>query len=470
MGSLDQAFSDIRSVVGNAHLQTDDSTTARYAVDGVLAQAVAFPGTTRQVAEVMAIARRAQMALTVWGGGTLISTGKVPQRLDLVLGTRRMNHVIDVDAANLTITVEAGARYSEIQARLATEEDRCYLPVSEMTREFIGSERDHCGCFLPLDPPYCDRATIGGILAANATGPRRLLYGLPRDLVLGLRFVTPAGEIIGVGGKTVKNVSGYDITKLMIGSYGSLGVLCEATLRLLPLPEKMQTLLFTFDSFKSAARLADSIHGTQLLPAAVDVLNRSALESVRPEGVPSVEPGSHAVAVALEGFSEPVDRMRSELQTAAGICGAAGSDLLNRNRHREFWHRASHLPALLSRRWTQCISAKFTYPLSQWRAVAAAVDRCMAESCTDHTLWVHSGSGVCHICCAAEGSRVIEDMHQLLAVCRQAGGNLTVLRAPEDLKPQLPVWGSPGDDRAIMARIKRRIDPERIMSPGRFSV
>jgi glycolate oxidase FAD binding subunit len=470
VGTLDQAFSDIRSIVGSSYLKTDDPTTAQYAVDGVLAQAVVFPGTPRQVADVVTIAGRAPMALTVWGGGTLMGAGNVPQRLDLVLCTRRMNHVKDVDSANLTITVEAGVRFSEIQARLAVEEDRCYLPISEDTRELICSDRKHGGCFLPLDPPFCDQATIGGILATNATGPRRLLYGLPRDLVLGLRFVTPAGEVIGTGGKTVKNVSGYDITKLMIGSYGSLGVLCEATLRLLPLPEQMQTLLFAFDSFNGAARLADSIHGTQLLPAAVDVLNRSALETVWPEGVPCVDPWTHAVAVALEGFVEPVDRMRSELQTMAGICSAVGSDLLKRNRHREFWHRASHLPALLDRRWTQCISAKFNYPLSQWRAVASAADSRMVESHPEHTLWIHSGSGVSHICCAADGAHVIDDMHRLLAVCRQAGGNLTVLRAPEDLKPQLPVWGRPDDSRAIMARIKHRLDPARIMSPGRFIV
>ena len=153
----------------------------------------------------------------------------------------RMNHMLDVDTANLTITVEAGVKFRDVQARLATEEDRCYLPLGDLKTEageFVCSDQSHRGCFLPIDPPYSEKATLGGIVAANTTGPRRLLYGLPRDLVLGVRFVTPKGDIIGAGGKTMKNVSGYDVSKLMIGSLGSLGILCEMTLRLLPLLRK----------------------------------------------------------------------------------------------------------------------------------------------------------------------------------------------------------------------------------------
>jgi FAD/FMN-containing dehydrogenase len=142
-----------------------------------------------------------------------------------------------------------------------------------------------------MDPPFSEKATLGGIVAANTTGPRRLLYGLPRDLVLGVRFVTPKGDIIGAGGKTVKNVSGYDVSKLMIGSLGSLGILCEMTLRLLPLPEKMETLLFSFDSFSDAGAFAAAILGTKLLPAAVEVVNRATLEHMD-SGLPAVHPGS----------------------------------------------------------------------------------------------------------------------------------------------------------------------------------
>ena len=117
--------------------------------------------------------------------------------------------------------------------------------------EVICSERSHSGCFLPMDPSCSNTATIGGIVATNSSGPRRLLYTQIRDMILGVRVVTPNGKIAGAGGKTVKNVSGYDISKFMVGSMGSIGILCEMTFKLLPLPEKMETLLVSFDSFSA---------------------------------------------------------------------------------------------------------------------------------------------------------------------------------------------------------------------------
>ena len=466
-----ETISKLTEKLGESRLATDPQRTERFKVGDKIPAAVVFPGSTRQAAEVIAIAAQGRAGVTVWGAGTKMDTGLTPEKLDIVLCTRKMNHVIDVDAANLTITVEAGVRFSEIQARLAAEEDRCYLPVSEENAEFICSDREHSGCFLPLDPAYCEKSTIGGILAASNTGPRRLLYGLPRDLVLGLRFVTPGGEIVGAGGKTVKNVSGYDVTKLMIGSYGSLGVLCEATLRLLPFPEKMQTLLFAFDGLDQAAAFAGKIHNTQLLPAAVDILNRQSIVLTWPGDAPGIEQGSHLVAVALEGFAEPVDRMRSELQTAAGTAHAVGTELLKGRRHQDFWHKASHIGDALADQWEERVMAKMTYPISHAAEIAAATQDCLGRSGIPHTLWVHSGSGVAHVCAAAEDAgKTAACINGLLDQCGKIGGNLIISHAPETIKSELPVWGAPGSDTQIMARIKQQIDPARIMSPGRFIV
>ena len=135
--------------------------------------------------------------------------------------------------------------------------------------------------------------------------------------MLGVRFVTPKGDIVGAGGKTVKNVSGYDVSKLMIGSLGSLGILCEMTLRLLPLPEKMETLFFSFDSFSDAGAFAGAILGTKLLPAAVEVANRAAVENMDIRAALDFAPGSYVVMVALEAFQEAVGRMREELLVMA---------------------------------------------------------------------------------------------------------------------------------------------------------
>ncbi len=166
-----------------------------------------FPKDTEQVSEVVQLANRENMVIIPCGSRTKMAMGNPPARLDVVLCTSRMNHMIDVDTSNLTITVESGVKFRDIQARLATQEDRCYLPLDDLITEadeVICSDRSHSGCFLPIDPSYADSATIGGIIAVNASGSRRLLYGNIRDSILGVRMVAPTGEILGSGGKTVK--------------------------------------------------------------------------------------------------------------------------------------------------------------------------------------------------------------------------------------------------------------------------
>jgi len=178
-------------------------------------------------------------------------------------------------------------------------------PAAEPARNAGAHGRDLPDLLLPADPPPA--ATIGGIVAANTTGARRLLYRLPRDSVLGVRFVTPSGEICGSGGKTVKNVSGYDVSKLAVGSMGSLGILREMTFKLLPLPETMETLLIAFESCSDASTLVEQISETSLLPASLDVLNQKAYGHVNDDAY-QFDPGAYGAAVALEGASSsPLD-------------------------------------------------------------------------------------------------------------------------------------------------------------------
>ena len=271
-----QIAKDLAEMLGEKLITSEAKDLNQYAIDGMQPKAVVFPKNTQQVSDIIKYANEKNLAVVPRGSGSKIAMGHPPKRLDLVICTSRMNHMKDVDVANLTLTVEAGVKFLDIQARLATEDDRCYLPLEDLTSdsdELICSDRSHSGCFLPIDAPFSCSATIGGIIASNSSGPRRLLYNLPRDVILGSRFVAANGDIIGTGGKTVKNVSGYDISKLMVGSSGSLGILCEMTLRLLPLPEQMETLLLSFKTFTDAAVFANQLLASHLLPAAVEVLN-----------------------------------------------------------------------------------------------------------------------------------------------------------------------------------------------------
>ncbi|MCP4666972.1 MAG: FAD-binding oxidoreductase, partial [Deltaproteobacteria bacterium] len=252
----------LAGIVGRECVKAEPDLLSGYRVDNMQPGAVVFPKSTDQVSEVVHFANRENLAIVPRGSGTKMALGHPPKRLDIVVCTSRMDRMLDVDASNLTVTVEAGVTFRDIQARLATQEDRCYLPLEDLAAsadEVICSDRSHSGCFLPMDPAHAHFATVGGIIAANSSGPRRLLYGLPRDAILGVRMVSPTGEILGSGGKTVKNVSGYDVSKLAVGSMGSLGIICEMTLKILPLPEKMETLLISFRSFQEASVFVEGI-------------------------------------------------------------------------------------------------------------------------------------------------------------------------------------------------------------------
>jgi len=458
-------------------IKTDSQVLEDHRVDGLIPQAVVFPTDLKQVAAVVKYASHENLSLVPWGGGTKIGLGYPPKRLDMVVSTLRLNQITDVDSANLTMTVRAGVRFRDAQTRVASEENRCYLPLEDPVTEsdeMVCSDRERTGCFIPLDPPHSDRATVGGILAANSTGPRRLLYGRPRDIVLGVRFVAPNGEIIGAGGKTVKNVSGYDVSKLMIGSGGSLGILCEMTLRLLPLPERMETLLASFGSLEEVGAFVEGIFASSLLPAAVEVMNGAAFEALALAAKPELGRSPFVVAVALEAFEEQVNRMVSNMRDAAKASKAATDATLDESGHRDFWRAVSNLDHSASRGSTDFVSLKLNYPISEWKSMMGFVQDSLKAANLSHTLLTHAGSGVGLIGLRGEDGardakgRVAKAVRDILVQCRSKGGNLVIQRAPAPWKADLPVWGELGEDALIMKRIRQQLDPSSILCPGRF--
>jgi glycolate oxidase FAD binding subunit len=470
-----QMTDELAAIVGQDFVKTDPTETTQFSIDGIVPKAVVYPKNTRQVSEVVKYANSKNLAIVPWGGGSKITMGHPPTRLDLVVCTRRMNHMKDVDVSNLTVTVEAGVKFLDIQARLATEDDRCYLPLEDLItdgNEMICSDRSHSGCFLPIDPPCPTRATIGGIIAADSSGPRRLLYTLPRDLILGIRFVAADGEIIGSGGKTVKNVSGYDISKLMVGSAGSLGILCEMTLRLLPLPEAMETLLFSFDAFADASGFIDRIFDTQLLPAAVEIMNRNAFGKIMRGAVSGFQAGAFVVPVALEAFQEAVDRMRNEMKKMAAESNATAEAVLPETEHRPFWLAVGDLNPSVAENHPGRITARLNYPVAAWKEIIEYAEAALEEGGIDHTLLAHAGSGVCLINLMITGNgdrdQAADAVSKLLKRCLKSHGNLVIEQAPVEMKQKLPIWGEAGSDLVVMKRIKQTLDPRNVMSPGRY--
>jgi FAD/FMN-containing dehydrogenase len=471
-------LSSLREILGPDGIRDDRETLSRYAVDGVLPWGVLFPGNTEQISQVVRQAFREKWSVVPWGSGSKMSMGHPLERLDMVLCTSRLNKIIDMDTANLTVTVQAGVRFKQVQSNLASEENRCYIPLEDPVTlspdGVVCSDREHKGCFVPMAPPYSDSTTMGGTIATNACGPIRLLYGMPRDIVLGVRYVASNGDIIGMGGKTVKNVSGYDMCKLMIGSMGSLGILCEMTLRLLPLPERLGTSFSTFASLDGACGFVDGIFETQLLPAAVELVNSRTSKLLVPEEPGGLQDKGYAVAIALEGAQEAVQRMASEIKDAATESGALNIAYMQEAEHRLFWDSYSNLLSRTSQQLEGSVSLKLNYPVSRYREVLAFVDSLTSGNRLNPVVTAHAGNGVSYVHALPEPGdaeapdRVVRMAEKLLERCGELGGNFVVERAGPELKKKLPIWGLERDDLIVMKRIKEQMDPSGILSPGRF--
>ena len=469
----DSIFKELEDILGQG-LETREIEVAEYAIDGLVPAAVAIPETVEQVAEVVRVASSNNLALVVRGGGTKIEMGNRPERLDLVLATSRINRITDMDTANLTVTAQAGVVFADLQDALSGQENRCYMPVSSSgpSDEQVCSDRQHMGCFVPLDPPFSDRATLGGIVAANSSGPRRLLYGTMRDMLLGVRYVNADGRIIGMGGKTVKNVSGYDVSKLLIGSMGSLGVICEMTLRLLPLPEHSATTIVGFKSLELAFSMVDKIMASNLIPAALEVLDARVGDKM---GV--VEAGTgrgYYVAVLAEGAREVVKRISLDVKQMCTGMGGEVTAYLEGEKNADFWKDYGNMAKPAATEAQGAVVARLSCPIARLKELMKQAVQRARQLNMEGQLLAHAGSGFGRMVLYGAGGgggfedRLLRWVEDMLEASTSVGGNMVIERAGNPLKSSLPMWGAQRGDFDILRKVKKAIDPKRIFSPGRF--
>ncbi len=375
-------------------------------LSGVVPQEVVRPQSVAEVADVLRAATASGLTVVPVGGRSKLSWAAAPTSCDLLLDMTGLNHVIEHVAGDLVVVTEAGVRLTDLQAHLADT-----------------------GQLLGLDPPE-PRATVGGIVSANASGPRRLRYGTARDLLIGTTVVLADGTIASAGGKVVKNVAGYDLGKLYTGAHGSLGVVVSTTWRLHPMPQARRVVTLDLSDAATAGPLALMLSRSTLTPSAVELLATAGgpgqLVVVFEAIAESVAAQAKAVVELLgSGWESP------ELPSAFGQRPGAADDVLL---------RLAYLPTALS-------------------AVLAALpvgSAVTASACT----------GVAYAAVPAQVA--VSALPGLRRVLSSYDGTAVVLRAPDDVRGQLDHWGPVGDALQLMGRVKDRFDPQRRMSPGRF--
>ncbi|HSB69515.1 MAG TPA: FAD-binding oxidoreductase [Candidatus Methylomirabilis sp.] len=436
----------LEGIVGAEHVRRNGEA-GRYAVDGVVPASVVFPGSVDEVSAVLTACSQAGAAVVPWGGGSSMGLGAVPRKVDVVLGLARLNQVIDHEPGDMTSTVQAGMVLRDYQAHLGRH-----------------------GQFLSLDPPGAARATIGGILAANASGPRRLRYGTARDLLIGERVVHADGTVTKGGAKVVKNVTGYDMNKLYVGSLGTLGVIVEATFRLYPLPPAESTWLAPFPAAAQAREAVAKILDSALVPSAVELLNESAAAQIgqRAGIVPGKGPAVLAVAVA----SVP-DGARAQLAQARHMGQQAGGgegQMLEGEAHERFWAAVGDFDTGAG----AAMVLKAGVLISEVAEAMRQGEEIAVKQRLQVSMISEAGTGIVRYHFQVDGAgkdsceRLAGAVAPLRAFAIEAKGSLVVLQAPPEVKGAVDVWGPVGDAFAQMRGLKEQFDPGHVLNPGRF--
>lgn len=373
--------------------------TVRDAVDAVVPRYVVEPASVAETAEVVRAAEG--LRIVARGAGTKLGWGAPPDGVEVVLDTRRLGEILEYNPGDLVLTAEAGVPLATVQQR-AGEHNQ----------------------MLGLDPPE-DQATLGGIVAANASGPRRLRYGSARDLLIGVCAVLADGTVAQAGGKVVKNVAGYDLMKLYCGSLGTLGVLVSTTWRLHPRPPERRVVIAPSFTGETVQQLLHSA----LTPTAVEVL------------------GGRLVVL----FESIAPSVQAQADTAAAMIGGEIS---------------AELPPDFGRRpWPAVPADGFGLSIAFVPAALPQVVRAVGKLAAEADIRGRAASGVLEV---GVPSLAASELAGLRAAVAPYDGSVVLRSAPPERKEELDVWGPVGSALPLMRRVKERFDPDRRLAPGRY--
>ena len=439
MPNLDVLQKELTRIVGENGLLPNDQHKD-YRVDGFMPKAVALPESVEKIQKLLAFAADRGLSVIPAGSGTKLGIGNPPQKVDLVLSTRRLNSMIEYEPADLTVTVQAGMRLANLQVQLSEN-----------------------GQFLPLDPAYASLATVGGIAATNASGSLRLRHGTPRNQVLGMRVVQSGGAVVKSGGKVVKNVSGYDLNKLYIGSFGTLGIITELSLKLSPLAENGITMLLRFKRFEDATKTASDITSSQLLPSYLNLFIN---------GVPDTRVLEPSLVVGLDAHPKAIAWQRNQVQWIAKQSGVIGVEIIQ--------ERQAAKLAEAMRTFTQTnpsqqiIVCKVNLRMSDIEEyIGVALEVISALACSVRVMGL-MGTGQVYFVFSefagtVEPTMIASTLAELRKHASNVGGNLILETAPVEVKRDIDVWGTVGSSSEIMKKIKAQFDPSKLLNPGRFT-
>lgn len=390
-----------------------------------------YPQTQETLGQIMTLASTHRQCVLPTGHSSKLHWGGWVRDPNWIISTKHLDRIVEHAVGDLTLTVEAGMKLADIQATLAK------------TRQFLA-----------IDPTYAQTASIGGIVATGDTGSWRQRYNSVRDQLIGISFCRYDGQIVKAGGRVVKNVAGYDLMKLLTGSYGTLGIITQLTFRLYPLPEASQTVVLTGDAI-AIAPAVQTLLSSSLTPVAADLLSTQLVANLDIGTGLGLMVQFQSLPESVAEQSQRVLEWGAQLGLSGGSYG--GGDEV------ELWRRSRILmespvstPRILGKMGVKPTAAVTTF---------TQLDAMFPQQAMG---LIHVGSGLGKVAIATE--RLGTAVSKWRSICQSHSGFLTVLEAPLSIKPQIDIWGYNGNAIGMMKQLKHKFDPENLLSPGRFIV
>jgi glycolate oxidase FAD binding subunit len=454
----------------------DSSDRESYAIDGFVPAAVAKPVSVEEAAEVVRFAVKEKLAVVPVGGRTKLSIGATPVRYDIALDMSALDQIPHYDPADLTVSASAGLSIAKLNTALLEHNQ-----------------------FLPLLVPYYSKATIGGAIASGIDSPLRQTYGTARDFFLGAEFIDGTGAVVKSGGRVVKNVTGYDLHKLLIGSLGTLAVITRLNFRTFPAPLAPRGFLASFSSHESALAARRKITDSPLSPLTLDVINPVAAR-IFAEQTPSApepfvfvgenrqiaesplalpgewfHPNDWQLCAGFAGIPEVLARYNRDLTRIVEQCGAKAVSVLDDATRPSVWGRLREAIALFRESSPFAVIFRLNV-LPSLQAPAIAILEAVGQSTKLPPALIAQAAGTLYIALrpgdaaqpSAEGLALLTQ--EIFSLSRRFDGRASLLFAPPTIKPLLAsaLPSHPGSDLALMGRIKSAFDPQNIFAPDRL--
>ncbi|MGC5327660.1 FAD-linked oxidase C-terminal domain-containing protein [Brevibacillus sp. SYSU BS000544] len=448
---------ELASIVGDSYCLDTPEALVAYSYDATpmkqsLPDIVVIPANTEEISRVMKVATRYKIPVITRGAASNLCGGTVPDKGGIVLSMHRFNKILEIDEANLTVTVQTGVKTKAIHDAV-----------------------EAIGLFYPPDPSSMVVSTIGGNIALGSGGLRGLKYGTTKDYVIGLEAVLPNGDIIRTGGKLMKDVAGYDVTKLLVGSEGTLAIITEAILKLIPKPASNRVMLAMFDELTHSAKTVSDIIEAKIIPATLEFMDRGTIrvvEDFKKIGLPDV---GAILVIGQDGDKETVDR---DMEKMAEICKKNFAiEVKVANSEKEAAEvmiaRRSALAAL-SRLRPTTILEDATVPRASVAPMVEAIQEIAKKYNVEICTFGHAGDGNLHPTCMTDSriheevERVEQAFEEVFAAAISLGGTITGEHGIGTVKAPYLEWKLGEAGIQLMKNIKAAFDPDNLLNPDKM--